>query len=81
MRSALGTPQPRISCERVFARARRVGNTLPRPHLWVFEERVLLNALYEHQLVVAVPGPVQQVLYKVLMVFKDTLYGKPNTYD
>lgn len=32
-------------------------------HLGVLEEGVLLDALDEHELVVAVPRPVQQVLH------------------
>lgn len=43
-------------------------------HLGVLEEGVLLDALDEHELVVAVPRPVQQVLHQVLVVLEDALW-------
>jgi len=42
-------------------------------HLGVLEQGVLLGALAEHQAVLAVPGPVQQVLHQVLVVLEDPL--------
>lgn len=45
-------------------------------HLGVLEKGVLLDALNEHELVVAVPRPVQQVLHQVLMVLEDSLWWR-----
>lgn len=42
-------------------------------HLGVFEQSILLYALSEHQAVLAVSGPVQQVLHEVLVILKDPL--------
>lgn len=42
-------------------------------HLGVLEKSVFLDAFDEHQLVVAVPGPVEQVLHKVLVILENTL--------
>lgn len=42
-------------------------------YLGVLEQGVLLDTLGEHQAVLAVPGPVQQVLYEVLVILEDPL--------
>lgn len=42
-------------------------------HLGVLEQSILLYALSEHQAVLAVSGPVQQVLHEVLVILKDPL--------
>lgn len=42
-------------------------------HLGVLEKSVFLDAFDEHQLVVAVPGPVEQVLHQVLVILENTL--------
>lgn len=42
-------------------------------HLRVLEQSVFLDAFDEHELVVAVPRPVQQILHQVLMILKNPL--------
>ena len=42
-------------------------------YLGVLEESVFLDALDEHQLVVAVPGPVQKILHQVLVILENAL--------
>lgn len=51
-------------------------------HLRVLEKSVFFNTLSEHELVVAVSGPVEQVLHQVLMILKNTLWNnqKQDTY-
>lgn len=51
-------------------------------HLRVLEKGVFFNPLGEHQLVVAVSGPVEEVLHQVLVVLKNTLWNheKQGTY-
>ena len=44
-------------------------------HLRVFEQSVLLDALGEHEPVLAVSGPVEQVLHEVLVILEDPLCG------
>lgn len=42
-------------------------------HLRVFEQSIFLDAFSEHQAVLAVSGPVQQVLHQVLMILENPL--------
>lgn len=49
-------------------------------HLWVFEQSIFFNAFCEHQAVLAVSGPVQQVLYQVLMILEDPLCSHTMRY-
>lgn len=49
-------------------------------HLRVLEQRVLLDAFCEHQAVLTVSGPVQQVLHQVLVILEDPLCTDGNTH-
>lgn len=42
-------------------------------HLRVLEESIFLDAFDEHELVVAVPRPVQEVLHQVLVILEYAL--------
>lgn len=45
-------------------------------HLRVLEKSVFLDAFNEHELVVAVSGPVEEVLNQVLVILKNTFWQK-----
>lgn len=50
-------------------------------YLRVFEQCVLLDALGKHEAVLAVSGPVQQVLHQVLMILEDPFCSQGDMFD